>query len=115
MNAIKSFEALNRYDKITINYMVYEKNDDGLLLSCTVCIENKCFDTNISVDFTELNHLMGAIASENRSELYDLISNDLLGSNDFISELNLLDKFGCGLVLEDLNLMEEELSTSIAA
>lgn len=98
MKTVKSIR--NKY-KIEINFIVYEKNDDGVLLICTVYGSNKSYRTNISVDFSELDEIIALIDSSNQVDLYELISKELLDSTSFISEINLQSTLGRSIFIDE--------------
>jgi len=77
-----------------IHFIVYERNDDGLLLACKVFKGGKSYFTNISINFNELNNLMGKIPTINGVDVSELITNELFSNNDEISEINLKNKLG---------------------
>lgn len=98
---MKTVKTISKSYKIEINYIVYEKNDDGILLICTVYGSGKSYKTNISIDFDELDEVLALINSSNQVDLYELISSRLLNSNDFISEVNLTSTFGKSIFISD--------------
>ena len=84
-----------------IQFIVYERNDDGLLLACKVFKGSKNYFTNISINFNELNNLMGKIPIINGIDVSELITNELLSNNDEISEINLKNKLGQTIVINE--------------
>jgi len=91
---MKTISSLGRGSKMEIQFIIYERNDDGLLLACKVYKGGKSYFTNISINFNELNVLMGKLPSINGIEMSDLITNELFSSNDEICEINLQSKLG---------------------
>lgn len=89
------------YDAISINYIVYEKEDDGLLLDCSITNNGKNYLTNICIDFCELNHLIGVVNREMGVDIYDLISEHIIDSNNAICEVNLVKELGHPITLND--------------
>lgn len=87
------------YEQISINYIVYERNDDGLLLECEINSNGKKYQTNICIGFQELNRLIGVAARENGIDIYDLISEHIVSSNNSICEVNLEKELGHPLTL----------------
>ena len=61
----------------------------------------KSYFTNISINFNELNNLMGKIPIINGIDVSELITNELLSNNDEISESNLKNKLGQTIILND--------------
>jgi len=98
---MKTVKSIASAYKIEINYIVYEKNDDGILLICTVIGRGKSYKTNISIDFDELDEIIRLINSSNQVDLYELISSELFGSNSFISEVNLQAKLGKSIFIAE--------------
>ena len=96
---MKTITTLTKGSKMEIQFIVYERNDDGLLLVCKVHKKGKNYCTNISIDFNELNNLMGKIPSINGIHVSELITSELLESNDQISEINLKSKLGQSITL----------------
>ena len=101
---MKTVKSIRNKFKIEINFIIYEKNDDGVLLICTVHGSNKFYKTNISVDFNELDEIVALINAEDQTALYDLISDDLLNSKSLISEINIQSRFGKSIVINEANL-----------
>lgn len=84
----------NNYQQLTINYIVYEQNDDGLLLECDILKDNTSYSTTICIDFKELNQLIGSINYQTGVDVYDLISEHIVSSNNAICELNFTKELG---------------------
>ena len=82
------------HDCISINYIVYEKNDDGLLLDCQIEKEDKSYHTTICIDFCELNRLIGVIYAQHDIDIYSLISEHIVSNNNSICEVNLIKELG---------------------
>ena len=84
-----------------IQFIVYERNDDGLLLACKVFKGGKSYFTNISINFNELNNLIGKLPRINVIDFSQLITNELLTNQDEISEINLKNKLGQTIMIND--------------
>ena len=84
-----------------IQFIVYERNDDGLLLACKVFKGAKSYFTNISINFNELNNLIGKLPRVNGIDFSELITNELLTNHDEISEINLKNKLGQTIMIND--------------
>ena len=107
MNRIRSLYITapeNFYRRIFINYIVYERNDDGLLLDCEIETNNHRFHTTICLDFQELNRLMGVLSSQHDIDLYELISEHIVSDDNSVCEVNLLKELGHPIVLQDYSL-----------
>ena len=94
----------NRYKtsgetRVFINYIVYEQNDDGLLLECEIESSGNRFYSTICLRFPELNQLMGVLSSQHNIDLYELISEHCISNNHSVCEINLLKKLGHPLVI----------------
>ena len=98
---MKTLSSLTKGSKMEIRFIIYERNDDGLLLACKVFKGGKSYFTNISINFNELNNLMGKIPTINGINVSQLITDELLSNNDEISEINLKNKLGQSIVLND--------------
>ncbi len=104
MKTINNISLFSKFDSININYMVYEKNDDGLLLICEVAKNGKNYNANFSIDFNQLNTLISSIPFLNRELLTDLISSKLLSSSAFMSELDVTNELGKPIALYNYTL-----------
>ena len=89
----------NSYESLTLNYIVFEKNDDGLLLECDVVKNNTSYSTTICIDFKELNRLMGVINHQTGFDVYSLISEHIISSDNAICELNFQKELGSPIEL----------------
>ena len=98
---MKTISSLTKGSKMEIQFIVYERNDDGLLLACKVFKAGKSYFTNISINFNELNNLIGKIPTINGIDVSELITNELLTNNDEISEINLKNKLGQTIMIND--------------
>lgn len=98
---MKTVKSIRNKCKIEINFIVYEKNDDGVLLICTVYGATKTYQTNISIDFSDLDEIIALINSTNQVDLYELISNDLFNSSSLISEINLPSALGKSIYINE--------------
>ena len=84
-----------------IQFIDYERNDDGLLLACKVFKGGKSYYKNISINFNELNNLIGKIQRLNGIDVSELITNELLTNHGEISEINLKNKLGQTIMIND--------------
>ena len=91
----------NYHQRIFINYIVYERNDDGLLLDCEIETNNRRFHSTICLDFQELNRLMGVLSSQHGIDIYELISEHIVSNDNSVCEVNLLKELGHPIVLQD--------------
>ena len=91
----------NYHQRIFINYIVYERNDDGLLLDCEIETNNHRFHSTICIDFQELNRLMGILSSQHDIDIYELISEHIVSNDNSVCEVNLLKELGRPVVLHD--------------
>jgi len=89
------------YDQISINYIVYEKNDDGLLLDCQIEKNNNSYHSTICIDFCELNRLIGVIYAQHNIDIYGLISEYIVSSENAICEVNLTKELGHPLTINN--------------
>jgi len=90
------------YKQIAINYIVYEKNDDGLLLECEITQNSHTYLTNICIDFFELNRIIGWLSgSQNPVNLHELISENIIDNTNAICELDIRKELGQPLLLND--------------
>lgn len=104
MNKVKSlFERslILGYEAIHINYIVYEKNDDGLLLDCVIEKNDTRFHSTICIDFYELNRLMGVLSSVHDIDIYGLISEHIVSNTNSICEVNLIRELGHPVTLKN--------------
>lgn len=98
---MKTISRLTKRGKMEIQFIVYEKNDDGVLLACKVYKNGKTYYTNIGLNFQELNNLIGKIPSVNGVDFADLITTELFSNDDEISEINLKAKIGQPIMLNE--------------
>lgn len=98
---MKTISSLSKGSKMEIHFIVYERNDDGLLLACTVYKGGKSYFTNISINFNELNILMGKIPTVNGINVAELITSELFSNGDEICEINLKSKLGQSIKLNE--------------
>lgn len=98
---MKTISSLTKGSTMEIHFIVYERNDDGLLLACKVFKGGKSYFTNISINFNELNNLIGKIPAINGINVSELITTELFSNSDEISEINLKNKLGQSIILND--------------
>jgi hypothetical protein len=89
------------YESVHINYIVFEKNDDGLLLECEIEKNNNRFHTTICIDFYELNRLMGILSSVHDLDIYGLISEHIVSNTNSVCEVDLIKELGHPLTLKN--------------
>jgi len=82
------------YDRLDLEYLVYEKNDDGLLLICTAYINEKAYATSFTINFNELNDLIAKITEFYQMDVYDLIIDNLFNTQTNISEVDFVKETG---------------------
>ena len=61
----------------------------------------KSYFINISINFNELNNLIGKLPRINGIDFSELITNELLTNQDEISEINLNNKLGQTIMIND--------------
>jgi len=92
----------HNYEQININHIVYEQNDDGLLIDCNVKRNKKAYRTNFCIDFKELNNIICKAYNKIDSlKLTELISDKLFGSSSPISDLNIKKQLGESIKLNN--------------
>ena len=83
------------FDKMHIDTIVYEKNDDGLVLECEIEHNSKTSRRSISIDFYEWNNILGKIADPFlSSRLQEIISEMAFNSVEWITEIRLPNILG---------------------
>jgi len=97
------------YGQVSINYIVYEKNDDGLLLDCLISKDNKTYHSTICIDFCELNRLIGVIYAQHNIDIYGLISEHIVSSDNAICEVNLVKELGHPITLKNYSFESNHL------
>jgi hypothetical protein len=93
----------SHYDQISINYIVYEQNDDGLLLDCQIEKNSKSYHSTICIDFYELNRLIGVIYAQHNIDIYGLISEHIVSNDNAICEVNLTKELGQPITINDFS------------
>ncbi len=109
MNTTKFLNPITPEDSVSLNYIVYEKSDDGLLVDCEITRNEKRFHSTVCIDFHELNRLIGVISAQHEIDIYDLISEHIISSDNAICEVNLEKAIGHAIVLRDFQFNTLEL------
>lgn len=104
MNTINNLDSTSFYDSIEISHLVYEKNDDGLLMACKIEKNNKKYYTNLSISFTQFNQIISKLLL-NGIDIADELAARLFQNNNFVSEVNLSTINGENIVLRDFSLV----------
>lgn len=108
-NTLVQYHNEISYERLSINYIVYEKNDDGLLLDCEILRNDKRFHSTICIDFYELNRLIGIISAQHDIDIYGLISEHIISNNNAICEVNLVKELGHPIMLENYSFQSPQL------
>lgn len=103
MNIINNLDSNTFYDSIEISHLVYEKDDDGLMMACKIENNNKKYYTNLSISFTQFNEIISKLLQQG-IDIYDELATSLFESNSFVSEVNLASINGENIVLNDFSL-----------
>jgi hypothetical protein len=104
MNTINNLDSNTFYDSIEISHLVYEKDDDGLMMACKIEKNNKKYYTNLSISFTQFNEIISKLL-QCGIDIYDELAINLFQSNNFVSEVNLASINGKNIVLNDFSLL----------
>ena len=104
MNAINNLDSTSFYDSIEISHLVYEKGDDGLMMSCKIKKNNKKYYTNLSISFIQFNQIISKLL-QNGIDIYDELTDKLFQNNNFVSEVNLSYFNGNNIILKDFSLL----------
>jgi hypothetical protein len=104
MNTINNLDSTSFYDSIEISHLVYEKDDDGLMMACRIEKNNKKYYTNLSISFIQFNQIVSKLL-QSGIDIYDELVSSLFETSDFVSEVNLSSINGERIVLHDFSLL----------
>jgi hypothetical protein len=78
---------LEKYESVTLQHIVYEANDNDLLLSCKITNLGKSYFTHFTIDFSGLNQLISFFAKKG-FDIYEILTQRLLESNERFREFD---------------------------
>lgn len=104
MNIINNLDSTTFYDSIEISHLVYEKDDDGLMMSCKIETNNKKYYTNLSISFIQFNQIISKLL-QSGIDIYDELTTKLFQNHNFVSEVNLSSINGESIILKDFSLL----------
>lgn len=104
MDAINNLDSTLFYDSIEISHLVYEKDDDGLMMACKIEKNNKRYYTNLSISFIQFNQIISKLL-QNGIDIYDELSASLFQNSNFVSEVNLSSINGQKVILNNFSLL----------
>jgi|TARA_B100000965_G_C19550908_1_gene739955 hypothetical protein len=84
-----------------VNYIIYEKNDNAVLLDGVVHINNKSYYTSIPLDIVRFTHMCEQIIGLKKT---NLIWSLLIKNNDQVSEIMPNDYLGHHMIFSDNSL-----------
>ena len=93
-----------KFNEILLKYIVFEKNDNGLLLECEVKNGDAYHPISFCIDFRELNLLLGKIYNTlGLHQVSDLVSEHIFDNNQSICELDFTQHFGAPISLKEFS------------
>lgn len=87
-------EILKQLPKLEIVGIVFERNDDGLLLECELNSKNGISKINLEVDFYQWQLALSNLKDGFLALRLESLVHDMIQKVDWISELNLKKVFG---------------------
>ncbi len=78
-------QILNNASEVQLEQLVYESNDDGMMLYFKTIINNKSYHSKMSIDWSGLNWIIGKYAQLGL-DIYDAITSKLFESKDRFRE-----------------------------
>jgi hypothetical protein len=85
MEAINLEQLYRTSQSIQPEHLVYEAEDEALMLYFTVCKNEKCYHSKMTIDWTGLNWIIGK-ASQMGLDIYDNITSKLFDVQDRFRE-----------------------------
>lgn len=85
MEAINLEELFSTAQSIQPEHLVYEADDEALMLYFTVCKNDKCYHSKMTIDWTGLNWIINK-TSVMGLDLHDSITEKLFHSSDRFRE-----------------------------
>jgi hypothetical protein len=78
-------QILSNASEIQLEQLVYESNDDGMMLYFKTIINNKSYHSKMSIDWSGLNWIIGKYAQLGL-DIYDAITSKLFETKDRFRE-----------------------------
>ncbi len=88
MSLVKNINSSVNFDSIELTHLVYERGDDGLMMSCKVKKNNKIYYTNIAVNFSQFNRIIDNLLQKG-IDIYEVVSNKLFNTESIVAEIDL--------------------------
>ncbi len=88
MSIVKNINSSVNFETVEVTHLVYERGDDGLMMSCKIKKNGKIYYTNIAVDFSQFNRIIDNLLQKG-IDLYDVVSNKLFNTESIVSEIDL--------------------------
>ncbi len=85
MEATNLEQLYNTSDSIQPEHLVYEADDEALMLYFTVCTNGKCYHSKMTIDWTGLNWIINK-ATILGLDIYDSITEKLFNSPERFRE-----------------------------
>jgi hypothetical protein len=85
MEATNLEQLFNSSQSIQPEHIVYEAEDEALMLYFTVCTNGKCYHSKMTIDWTGLNWIINK-ATVLGLDIYDSITEKLFNSSDRFRE-----------------------------
>jgi len=93
-----------KFGEILLKYIVFEKNDNGLLLECEIKDGDQSQPASFCIDFRELNLLLGKIYNTiGLNHVSELVSEHIFANNQSICELDFTKHLGSPIRLTDFS------------
>ena len=92
MEAVNLEQLFNTSSSIQPEHIVYEAEDEAMMLYFTVCKNNKCYHSKMTIDWSSLNWIISK-ANQLGQDIYDALTEKLFNSSDRFREYQFDENF----------------------
>ncbi len=96
-------QTSKQFKNIEIDTIVYERNDDGLLLECSVDTKEGKVQRNLEISFNQWEFLLAHLKDSFLANRLEKMVSDMVDTVDWIAELPLKSLLGRPAQLKKLN------------
>lgn len=109
LNNLFDKEVLRQLSKLEIVGIVYERNDDGLLLECEMKTASGVVKTNLEVDFSQWQMALTNLKDGFLALRLESLVQEMIQKVDWIAEINIKKVFGRGAKFAQIISIRQQL------